>query len=393
MIPLDARMQGTARELAASYLGIATSHVGRCRDDFEEACDGIEVQPHNRRLADGVRKLVEDRCEFDAELAIDPADLRRSVFLQAGAARREGAFDRSGIIDAGAAQHELSPEALERALYADLRGAHLLRKIAPIGVEQLVLEYDLAQHQAVLLRAVQITVDVSCETPGAYRALFRKLKFLRLLHRIEEIEAGGYRIEIDGPFSLFESVTKYGLQLALVLPALRECDAFKLKADVRWGKDRAPLTFRLEERLGGPTSHDREVRLPDEVAALLKDVRALKSPWNAAPATAILNLPGVGLCVPDLVFEHAETGECIYLEIMGFWSRDAVWRRIELVEQGLAENIIFAVSKHLRVSEQALGDELPGALYVYKRVMIARTVVERVDRLSRLGRNAGGNPA
>jgi uncharacterized protein len=101
-----------------------------------------------------------------------------------------------------------------------------------------------------------------------------------------------------------------------------------------------------------------------------------------APAGAILDLPGVGLCVPDLVFEHDRTGECVYLEVMGFWSRDAVWRRVELVERGLRDRILFAVSQRLRVSEQVLGDDLPGALYVYKRVMSARAVLERVDRLA-----------
>jgi uncharacterized protein len=67
---------------------------------------------------------------------------------------------------------------------------------------------------------------------------------------------------------------------------------------------------------------------------------------------------------------------------MGFWSREAVWRRVELVEAGLSERILFAVSERLRVSEQVLGEERPGALYVYKKVMNARAVLERVERLA-----------
>ncbi len=283
----------------------------------------------------------------------------------------------------------MAADDLEAALYADLRGAHRLRRIEAIEPARLVAEYELAQAQAVLLRAVRVTVDVECATPGAYRALFRKLKFLRLLHRIESHPDGGYRIEIDGPFSLFESVTKYGLQLALALPALRECDAFSLNAEVRWGAARTPLAFRLVGGSGdgGPGG---EPRLPDEVAALVEALRVIDTPWRAAPAGAILDLPGVGLCVPDLVFEHEGTGECVYLEVMGFWSRQAVWRRVELVAAGLGERILFAVSERLRVSEQVLGDDLPGALYVYKRVMSARAVLERVNRLA--GVRIAGEP-
>jgi uncharacterized protein len=391
LVGLDDGRRARAGELATAYLAIAEAHVGCSRAEFEESCAAVEVEAHERRLADGLRKLVEDRCEFDAEQSIDPAAQRREVFLAAAAARRAGSFDREAIALESAARHGLSAEGLERALYADLRAAHRLGPIQPIDPARLVADYDLAQGQAVLLRAVRVRVDVVCATPGAYRGLFRKLKFLRLLHRIEPRAEGGYRIEIDGPFSLFESVTKYGLQLALALPALRECDAFRLEADVRWGPSRTPLLFRLHQGSVAPSRRtglaDGEGergpdRLPDDVQALVTAVGACETPWRAAPASAILDLPGIGLCVPDLVFEHAGTGECVYLEVMGYWSREAVWRRVELVERGLDEKILFAVSERLRVSEEVLGDELPGGLYVYKRVMSARAVLERVDRLA-----------
>ncbi|HEX7942160.1 MAG TPA: hypothetical protein VF488_10170, partial [Gemmatimonadaceae bacterium] len=52
------------------------------------------------------------------------------------------------------------------------------------------------------------------------------------------------------------------------------------------------------------------------------------------------------------------------------------------VEAGLAHRIVFAVGQHLRVSEAALDAELPAALYVYKRTMSAKAIVERVDALA-----------
>jgi uncharacterized protein len=74
--------------------------------------------------------------------------------------------------------------------------------------------------------------------------------------------------------------------------------------------------------------------------------------------------------------------ETIYLELMGYWSRAAVWRRVELVQAGLGERILFAVSSRLRVSEEVLGGELPGALYVYKGAMSAKVVAERLEMLT-----------
>ena len=88
--------------------------------------------------------------------------------------------------------------------------------------------------------------------------------------------------------------------------------------------------------------------------------------------------------MPDVVFEKRDDDGAVrrvYLEVMGYWSRAAVWQRVELVQAGLAETVLFAVSSRLRVSEEVLGADLPGALYVYKGTMSARSIAERLDRL------------
>jgi predicted nuclease of restriction endonuclease-like RecB superfamily len=72
----------------------------------------------------------------------------------------------------------------------------------------------------------------------------------------------------------------------------------------------------------------------------------------------------------------------VYLEVMGYWSRAAVWQRVELVQAGLAETVVFAVSSRLRVSEEILDAELPSALYVYKGTMSARAIAERLETMT-----------
>jgi predicted nuclease of restriction endonuclease-like RecB superfamily len=341
----------------------------------------------DQRLADGLRKLVEDRCSFDTGGVREPADLRKRLFERAAAARRElaegVAFDRAGLVAELAVAEGLSEADLERALFADLRGAELLGAVASVAPARLVEDYERAQAQAVLLRAVAVRVVVRCRGAAAYRVLFRKLKFLRLLHTVRAGEDGRYEIEVEGPFSMFESVTAYGLRLAMLLPLLEECDEYALEADVRWGKRREALVFRLRGGAGDARGRrGGKPELPEELSALVRGLGELETPWRVREAPAILELPGVGLCVPDLELTHEGTGEVVYLEVLGYWSRDAVWKRVTLVEQGLATKILFAVSDKLRVSEAALGDELPGALYVYKRVMSARQVIARVEALA-----------
>jgi hypothetical protein len=67
---------------------------------------------------------------------------------------------------------------------------------------------------------------------------------------------------------------------------------------------------------------------------------------------------------------------------MGYWSRDALWRRVELVEAGLAARIVFVASSRLRVSEAVLSDDGNAGLYVYKGVIHAKTLIARVDAVA-----------
>jgi hypothetical protein len=388
LVQLSKDRRERAFEIASQLYDLARSSVGRTREELLDAWDAVRVGPREKKLADGLRKLIDDRLEFEVSVHVDPVTLRREVFELATARRKalreEDRFEREAVLSEVAARHELSREEVETGLYADLKSAHVLREVQSPPPSALVEGYDLEQARAVMLRAVRVTAWIRGAAPGAVRTLFRKLKFQRLLHTITREADGAFRIDIDGPFSLFESVTKYGLQLAIALPAITACGAWEIEADVRWGKKRDPLVFRLAgdarpvERFGQDRVPDR---LPDEVETLLRRFEKRKGPWSAAVADEILDLPGVGLCVPDLAFTHAESGEIVLLEVMGFWSRDAVWKRVELVEAGLDRKILFAVSERLRVSEAVLGDDRPGALYVYKGAMSAKQIERALDAL------------
>jgi predicted nuclease of restriction endonuclease-like RecB superfamily len=387
LLQLDESGRRRASELARAYLDLTREHLGKARAELEQALDLMAVRPAEVRLAAGLRKLIEDRCSFDTESQIDPRALRSEIFVAASSALRalpEGeAFDREAFVAEQAASRGLATDGLERALYSDLRAEQLLQALDDTSAERLVRQYEEAQAQAVLLRAVKVRAEVRCATAYAYRTLFNKLKFLRLLYAIAPLPGGGYRIDIDGPHSLFSSVTKYGLQLALAYPQIRTCNSWKISADLRWGKKRETIGFRLQGRsteCSADATAEGQPRLPDEIQALLDRISGTDTAWQAYAAAEILELPGYGLCLPDLRFENRLTGEVAYLEVMGYWSRDAVWRRVELVRKGLPYRILFAVSSRLRVSEAVLDDELPGELYVYKSVMSAREILARLDR-------------
>jgi len=253
----------------------------------------------------------------------------------------------------------------------------------------------------VLLRATKIEARVRAADAATYRRLFRTLKFLRLLPVItagQDPGKTGYQIQIDGPLSLFQGGGRYGLQLALALPAIAACDVWSIEADVRWGAERRALRFRLAgsaTEAGITTARGRAAAgvpaatrgapaaaPPDELVAFIAAFERLDSAWRIDREPTVLDLPGVGLCVPDLAFVRATDGACVYFELLRFWSREAVFRRVDLVKAGLPKRILFAVSKSLRVGEAILDDAPTAALYVFGRVIAAKEILARIETLA-----------
>ena len=375
----DARAR--ARELGEQVLLVLSGTVGEPRLVLEEALNELESTPQEKKLLSALKKLALDDCVFDGNAALDAPSLRREVFTRAALARANlgigAVFDRDLVLAESAAALGVTPDVLEAGLYSDLRSAERLLKAPPYDADGLLARHARAEVQAVLLCSVRVVVDVRCASADQYRVLFQKLKFRQLLFQLSAREGGGYRVEIDGPYSLFESVTKYGMELALLLPALEACDSVKLAADLRWGKKRDKLTFSLELEQEG----DSEPSPPrDEIQALLQSF-AESEPWRAGLSREVLDLPGIGLCVPDLVFTHQVTGEQVLCEVLGFWNRAAVWRRVELVERGLASKIVFAVSARLRVSEEVLDGAESAALYVYKGAINPKALMRKLSEL------------
>ncbi|MCO4764499.1 MAG: DUF790 family protein [Myxococcales bacterium] len=370
-----------ALEIAEASCALVQALVGEQRDEVDAALRSVPIAAKDQWLARGLHKLLLDKCTFAVTEGPDPRALRKAIFELAS--RKRGLLGENERLDTDAirqeiaTQFELPIDRLDTLLYADLRGTHLLTEASLETAEALVGRYGLALEQAVLLRAERVAVLLHTSDAESLRRLLRACKFRRLLWRLSKQETG-WRLELDGPVSLLRSSTRYGLQLAMLLPVLRDCDSFQLRARVRWGKARTPLEYVLDGGRKRGTKPAPPLPPPDDVARLLLDIDRLKTAWTATAAADIVDLPGVGWCVPDVRLHHPEHGD-VWLEVLGYWSRDAVWKRVELVQAGLDRAMVFALSSRLRVSEDVLQGDLPGALYVYKGVMHAKRVLERAE--------------
>jgi uncharacterized protein len=381
-------------EVAESLLMIFREGSGMTRGEIEDEIDALVGDGMANLAHRGLAKVLEDRAEFEVVADVPPEELREKVFSAAAEYRRRlrsaghrAPFRRDEVLMHVARDLALDPARVSASLFADLKDENQMLKFSDMSAQRLVDRYNVALAQAVLLRSVQITVEVRNERPARYRQLFRWLKFHRLLFRIDGAMNEGYVFQIDGPLSLFSATNRYGLQIALFLPALLLCRDYRLDAELRWGPRKQPLRFHLEAG-DGLISHynDTGTYVPAEIAAFLERFRQVAPSWEVSEATDVVPLGREGVWVPDYRFVHKDTGVDVFVEILGFWKRSSLERLLRLLPKHGPQRYLLAISDRLKVDDGVL-EELKGPVLRFKEIPNAPELCALLERF--LG-NGGG---
>jgi uncharacterized protein len=375
-------------EAAESLLLIFREGVGMTRGEIEEEIDTLFGGGGKATLVHrGLAKVLEDRAEFEVVADVPPEVIREKVFTaaaeyrsrlkpmrpnpEASSALGHGprpSFRRDEVLATVAREMDLEPDILLKGLFADLRDENRLLKFEDLTTQRLIDRYNVALAQAVLLRSVRVEVEVRNERPARYRQLFRRLKFHRLLYRVEGSMHDGYLIHIDGPMSLFSATTKYGLQMALFLPALLHCTDFRLDAELRWGPKREPRSFHLDAATS-LISHQADTGqyVPAEIAAFVERFRQVAQSWELSECTEVIELGREGVWVPDYRAVHKDTRIDIFVEVLGFWKKSSLDRLLRLLPKHGPARFVLAISEKLKVDEGTLSD-LPGPILRFKEI-------------------------
>ncbi len=372
--PNSGEYLAAARQLIAAYRAAPTRTRGEIEDDLKV----LVGEGPGALIHQGLAKLLEDRCEFEVASELTPDALREAVFESAAKHRADAAkagvpFDRAVVLDEVSKLLALAPESIDRGLFADLKDEQRVLSFDDCTPEFLLNRYNVALAQAVLLRSIGMEVRVWGETPARFRQLFRAVKFHKLIATIRSTDGNSYTLTLDGPLSLFSSTQKYGLQLALFLPAILHCKAYELKANIRWGAERIEKQFSLSPA-DGLKSHlpDFGVYTPREIGHFEQNFRDSVEGWTLTSDPAPQTVEGT-TWVPDFTLTHTASGKSLFVEVLGFWRKMNVEAHYQRLKRGLPGKFLLVISEAYRADETdevTLGNEV----YRYKRTPSAGEV-------------------
>ncbi len=385
----DPNWLGAAERLLDLFRG----QDGRTRGELEEDLADAFGEEQGHLVYRGLAKLLEDRCEFEVVSGQPPDRLREAAFRAAAEFRKAGSvlpegqepalpapLDRVAILGKVAAEVGMTSEAVDVGLFADLKSEQRLIAFKDISAERLLQRYNVALAQAVLLRSTRVDVLLRHEPPQRYRQLLRLVKFHRLICDVTKTGPECYRLRLDGPLSLFSATQKYGLQLALFLPAVLLCRDFELSAELAWGPQRRPKTFTLTSS-DGLVSHfaDGGMYVPPELSMFVELFRKRVETWEIAEEGDVRPL-GDGFWVPDFRLTHKATGRAVYLEVLGFWRKASAEAHLRRLRDHAPEPFLLAVSDSLHIEEAEL-EGLPAGVHRFRQMPLPDEVARLADEL------------
>ena len=268
------------------------------------------------RLATGLGK-------FETVAAAPPVIVRAAVF---DAAAGQVGSAREAVLRQVAAGFSVTPDDLERSLYADLPGERVFRLPANIpSAAEFANRLNLAIGQSILRRAESLRVRVV----ENLEAILRMARLTRLLCWATEDRNGrpGAILGVSGPLSLFRRTTVYGRAMASWLPVLARTRGWSLMARCEIGGERGRWHADHRDPLvAGDTLLRRfdsrvEERLFRDLAKVAPELEVLREATVVRAADRLVS--------PDFVLRCRRTGRMVSVEVVGFWTPRYLDHKIE----------------------------------------------------------------
>jgi len=340
-MPLDHEHLEPAEELIEVY----RTFIGRKKSELEEIIEEFE-QGLNFKRVRALRTLLERRCTFTSKYLIEPILARRAVFEAASGRSITTHIERSEVIETVAHNLDVSVEALEQSLWADLESEVLLADFEPVTPEELVKWYNLALAQTLLFKSTGMTITIKSKAPE----IFRAIKYFGLMYLQEE----GNKVRIEGASSLLKLSERYGTSMAKLLPAIVKSDGWTIDAEIVIRRDTPRIYHFIMD------SRDKDLLAGEEPMQEIApdfDSSVEQKFYNefvslpVAKNWDLIREPDVlfthnGIFIPDFKFQHKELLIETYFEIVGFWTEEYLKKKLRKL-RALPITVLVAIDQNL----------------------------------------------
>ncbi len=361
--------------------GLTKAHV-------DENMSKLEARYTDYKLVRGICQLLERRCIYASPNSFfshgennnnltGAVHFRRKIFeesSQVGYPVTE--YERKSILQEVASKYNLTVDELEVAMWSDLDKNKHLKNFDSLSPLQLIAWYNLSVLQTLLLSCVKLEFTVYGGL--TWKKILRRIKQLGLMYflhygsnnlesdsndrikdnkhlELDKKNNKGITCTVDGPLNIVKMTDRYGMAMTKIVPLIIftekwSIDAIILRKSISGIKktysfhlsntdkdvpifDASNIHFQpkltSESRLAfdsyAPDDFDSNV----EKKFMDKFVK-FSNRWRLIREPDPLILSNGKAFIPDFMFERY--GIKVYLEIVGFWTKEYLNRKLEKIK-------------------------------------------------------------
>jgi uncharacterized protein len=376
------------RAMAADLIQIFQAQVGQTQGDLNRHLQDLEGEDTNYRIRRGLAHILRNSfATFDQVSPLEPVELRRRLFaLAAQTVPSPEASDRHRVLLSQRLTQEMEREVsvaeIRQGLYADLPDNRILTEFEAPTPDLLLHRYNLSQTQGVFYKASDLVMHLYRNDPGEYKLMFRYLKLFRLMTYIEGDADQGFTITIDGPASLFKTSTRYGLDIAKLIPAILHVSRWRLTATLQvkdgYTQQPQPRRFTLDSNCGLVTHYPPGKPYDSMIEESFASRWPTDTPWKLEREVDLVPIPG-SVMIPDFRLVHGDGREYL-LEIVGYWRPEYLRKKFAQVRKSERDNLILAISERLNLEKAGIDMTQVSAKVVwFKTKLQPKAVLEVLD--------------
>lgn len=332
--------------------------MSESKGHLREKCQLLESEYNDYKLVRGFFTLLERRCVLKNMMGnLDSILIRRLLFEESskrGLALSD--MSRNDIINSVSTSLNLPQVEIKSAMWSDLEENLVVEKFDSLSATDLITWYNISLMQTLLFRCTNF--DVYLKGGVNWKHLLRKVKMYGLMYNLHKIskneqeqkqqddtnENSLLMCSLDGPMSLFKMTDRYGTSIAKLLPTILASSYWKINAVILRKTYDGKKLFKFE--MSRDTSSQFLVPLPSKIFygsgdsekesqydSLLEEKFAAdfkmygkSMGWKLTREPDPLIAAEGKAMIPDFLFE--KYGKKVYLEIVGFWTRDYLERKI-----------------------------------------------------------------
>ncbi|MBQ7403123.1 MAG: DUF790 family protein [Lentisphaeria bacterium] len=336
-------------DLAAELLETWRAGTEGFRKETESAINALSARWTDLKLPKGLSKVIADSSVFSGDdSAAFPAE-REKLFLASA--------------ELLSSDHSLSPETFRQTvfqragimlrdapIYADLPDFEKIISVPDWTPQELVMRYNCVLAQSLLLYSSSLEITAEEPDPAKLRRFFKQLRFLRLLATVSmdqdrQGNAKRIRVYIDGPASILENGTKYGLQLASFFPVILPLNSWKMSSVIKPGTHELKFILDSKSNLRGHFGN-HSAYIPEEIKMFVAHFRQTSDVWKIVPdAPPFLDLGGQTFLFPDLTFSNGS--QTVHLELFHKWHEGQLKDRLAFLAKHPDHPILLGIDRSL----------------------------------------------